>query len=240
MSIRRIGGRVAPAGAAVGGSVAGVAASDRRPRTPKGATRLTAELLAEVYPDAICELDHRSPFELLAATILSAQCTDARVNQVTPALFAAYPGAVELAVADPGVVEQIVHPTGFFAAKTRNLIAMAAALVERHAGEVPSDLDALVALPGVGRKTANLVRTVAFGLPGLPVDTHVVRVANRLGLTTHDDPVAIEHELGAYLAARERGPFGLRLILHGRRVCVAKRPKCDQCPFAGWCPSRCT
>lgn len=238
MSIRRIGWRVAPVAGAPGCSVADVAATDRRPRTPRGATRLTAEVLADAYPAAICELDHRSPFELLAATILSAQCTDARVNQVTPALFAAFPGPDELAVADPGVVEEIVHPTGFFAAKTRNLIAMAQALVERHGGEVPADLDALVALPGVGRKTANLVRTVAFGLPGLPVDTHVIRVANRLGLTTHDDPGAIELELGSYLAARDRGPFGLRLILHGRRVCVAKRPKCDVCPLAGWCPSR--
>jgi endonuclease-3 len=215
-----------------------VATSDRRPRTPRGATRLAAEILADAYPAAICELDHRSPFELLAATILSAQCTDARVNQVTPALFAAYPGPFELAVADPGVVEEIVHPTGFFAAKTRNLIAMAGALVERHDGQVPADLDALVALPGVGRKTANLVRTVAFGLPGLPVDTHVIRVANRLGLTAHADPVAIEHELGSYLPARERGPFGLRMILHGRRTCVAKRPACEVCPFVTWCPSR--
>ncbi len=220
-----------------GGSVAAVAVPTRRPRTPKGATRLVAEILADEYPDAICELDHRSPFELLAATILSAQCTDARVNQVTPTLFATFPGPAELAAADPAVVEEIVHPTGFFAAKTRNLIAMAGALVERHAGEVPTDLDALVALPGVGRKTANLVRTVAFGLPRLPVDTHVARVANRLGLTTHGDPVAIEHELGSYLAARERGPFGLRLILHGRRVCVAKRPTCDVCAFVSWCPS---
>jgi endonuclease-3 len=165
-----------------------VAASDRRPRAPKGAARRAAGVLADIYPAGtdmatICELDHRSPFELLAATILSAQCTDARVNQVTPSLFAAYPGPEELAVADPSVVEEIVHPTGFFAAKTRNLIGMANALVERHGGEVPSGLDALVALPGVGRKTANLVRVVAFGLPGLPVDTHVVRVSNRLGLT---------------------------------------------------------
>ncbi len=237
-------------------------APDRRPRTPKGAARLVADVLADVYPvDAdpvaaspadtlpadtlpadtrsavLCELDHRSPFELLAATILSAQCTDARVNLVTPALFAQYPGPAELAVADPSVVEELVHSTGFFAAKTRNLIAMAHALVERHGGDVPTGLDELVALPGVGRKTANVVRVVAFGLPGLPVDTHVVRVSNRLGLTTQDDPVAIEHELGSFLAARDRGPFGLRLILHGRRVCVAKGPRCDVCPFVAWCPS---
>ena len=213
------------------------AAPRRRPRTPKGRTVAAAAELAELYPDAICELDHRSPFELVAATILSAQCTDARVNAVTPALFAQYPTPAALAEAQPELVEEIVHSTGFFASKARNLVGMGAALVERHGGEVPTALDDLVALPGVGRKTANLVRVVAFGLPGLPVDTHVIRVSNRLGLTTADDPVAIEHELGAFLPAADRGPFGLRMILHGRRVCVAKRPACGSCGLAPWCPS---
>jgi endonuclease-3 len=213
------------------------AARRRRPRTPKGRTVAAAAELAELYPDAICELDHRSPFELLAATILSAQCTDARVNAVTPALFAHYPTPEALAAAQPEVLEEIIHATGFFASKARNLTGMALALVERHDGAVPTGLDELVALPGVGRKTANLVRVVAFGLPGLPVDTHVIRVSNRLGLTASHDPVAIEHELGGYLPAGERGPFGLRMILHGRRVCTAKRPACDGCALAPLCPS---
>lgn len=209
----------------------------RRPRTPKGRTEAVAAELAAAYPEAICELDHRSPFELLAATILSAQCTDARVNAVTPALFARYPTPEALAGADQAVVEEIVHSTGFFASKARNLIGMATALVERHGGEVPTGLDELVDLPGVGRKTANLVRTVAFGLPGLPVDTHVIRLSNRLGLTEATDPVVIEAELGGYLRADARGPFGLRMILHGRRVCVAKRPGCDACALEPLCPS---
>jgi endonuclease-3 len=199
-------------------------------------TRLVAELLVTEQP-AECELDHRSPFELLAATILSAQCTDARVNQVTPVLFARYPGPRELSLADTVELEEIVRPTGFYASKARNLVGMATALVERHHGEVPTSLDDLVALPGVGRKTANLVRVVAFGLPGVPVDTHVVRVANRLGLVVDDDPVAIERELAGHLPPAARGPFALRMILHGRRVCVAKRPACDACALERWCPS---
>jgi endonuclease-3 len=208
-----------------------------RPRTPKGRARAVAALLAEDQPVARCELDHRNPFELLAATILSAQCTDARVNMVTPVLFERYPDAASLAVADQSVVEDIVRSTGFFASKARNLIAMAAALVERHGGAVPSSMEQLVELPGVGRKTANLLRVVAFGLPGLPVDTHVVRVANRLALVDSTDPVEIEHTLEAMLAAADRGPFGLRLIIHGRRVCVARRPGCAVCCLAAVCPS---
>jgi endonuclease III len=196
------------------------------------ARRLTVE-----YPEAQCELDHRNPFELLAATILSAQCTDARVNLVTPALFARYPTPEALAAAEPVDVEEIVRSTGFYAAKTRNLIGMAQGLVERFAGEVPTRLDDLVSLPGVGRKTGNVVRSVAFDLPGLPVDTHVGRLSRRLGLTDEDDPVKVEQVLNDMLPARERGRFSLRMILHGRRVCEARRPRCEECVLSDLCPS---
>ena len=207
------------------------------PRTPRGRAKVVATRLAETYPEALCELDHRNPFELLAATILSAQTTDARVNLVTPALFERYPDAPALAVAEPGDVEQIVRSTGFYAAKSKNLIGMASAVVERFGGEAPTALDDLVTLPGVGRKTGNVVRSVAFGLPGLPVDTHVIRLSHRLGLTVLDDPVKIELELNAMLAPAERGPFSLRMILHGRRVCDAKKPRCDDCSLEDICPS---
>jgi endonuclease-3 len=207
------------------------------PRTPKGRARAVADRLAIEYPDAICELDHRNPFELLAATILSAQTTDARVNMVTPALFDRYPDADALAAADPRELEEIVRSTGFYQNKSRSLIGMAQALVERYGGEVPTELDDLVTLPGVGRKTGNVVRSVAFGLPGLPVDTHVGRLSRRLGLTTEDDPVKVELELNSYLRPADRGPFSLRMILHGRRVCDAKKPACDVCVLEDICPS---
>lgn len=193
--------------------------------------------LAEEYPDAICELEHSNAFELLAATILSAQCTDARVNMVTPALFAKYPTPYELAVANPVDVETIIRSTGFYQNKTRSLLGMAGALVERFGGEVPTEMDDLVTIPGVGRKTANVVRSVAFDLPGLPVDTHVGRLALRLGLTTLTDPVKVEHELGAMIRPADRGRFSLRLILHGRRVCDARKPRCGDCVLADICPS---
>jgi endonuclease-3 len=189
------------------------------------------------YPDARCELDHRNPFELLAATILSAQCTDARVNMVTPTLFAAYPTPDDLAHADPERVEEIIRSTGFYKNKTRSLIGMANALVDRYGGEVPGAMRDLVTIPGVGRKTANVVRSVALDLPGLPVDTHVTRLSRRLGLTTETDAVKIEHELNAMIPAKERGRFSLRLILHGRRVCVARKPRCGDCVLADFCPS---
>jgi endonuclease-3 len=208
-----------------------------RPRTPKGRAREVARRLAEAYPDAVCELDHGNPFELLAATILSAQTTDVRVNMVTPALFERYPTAAALARADPGDVEDVVRSTGFYQNKTRSLIGMASDLVERFGGEVPTGLDDLVTLPGVGRKTANVVRSVAFGLPGLPVDTHVGRLSRRLGLTEHDDPVKVELELNSYLPAAQRGDFSLRMILHGRRVCLAQRPACEICILEDICPS---
>lgn len=194
--------------------------------------RLTLE-----YPEALCELDHRTPFELLAATILSAQTTDVRVNMVTPQLFAAYPDAHALAAANPADVETIVRSTGFYQSKARNLIAMAQALVDRFDGEVPTELGDLVTLAGVGRKTGNVVRSVAFGLPGLPVDTHVGRLTRKLGLTTEDDPVKVETALCALLPPAAWGEFSLRVILHGRRVCDAKKPRCGDCVLEDVCPA---
>lgn len=207
------------------------------PRTPKGRAREVARRLAEEYPEAICELDHDTPFQLLVATILSAQCTDARVNMVTPALFARYPSPDDLARADPAELEELIRSTGFFQSKARNLTAMASALVERFDGEVPTRLEDLVTLAGVGRKTANVVRSVAFDLPGLPVDTHVGRLSRRLGLTEESDPVKVELELNGFLPAAERGRFSLRMILHGRRVCHARRPQCASCVLEDICPS---
>lgn len=193
--------------------------------------------LTEIYPEALCELDHDGPFQLLVATILSAQTTDARVNTVTPALFARYPGPDDLAHADPEELEQLILPTGFYKAKTRSLIGMATRLVEAYGGQVPGRLEDLVTLPGVGRKTANVVRSVALGLPGLPVDTHVARLSHRLGLTDETDPVKIELALNAMLPPSQRGPFSLRMILHGRRVCFARKPACERCVLADICPS---
>jgi endonuclease-3 len=208
-----------------------------RPRTPKGRAKEVHRRLALEYPDAICELDHRNAFELLAATILSAQTTDKRVNMVTPALFARYPDAESLAAADPSELEEIVRSTGFFASKSRNLIAMARRLTDTYGGEVPGAMADLTSLAGVGRKTANVVRSVALGLPGLPVDTHVGRLATRLGLTTETDPVKVEMALNPMIPPAERGDFSLRLILHGRRVCHARTPNCADCTLHDICPS---
>ncbi len=180
---------------------------------------------------------HDDAFQLLVATILSAQSTDATVNKVTPALFARYPDPAALAAADLVELEQLIHATGFFRAKARSLCGMATALVERFDGEVPPAMEDLVTLPGVGRKTANVVRSVALGLPGLAVDTHVGRLSVRLGLTGETDPVKVEHELNALIPAAERGLFSLRLILHGRQVCVARRPRCEDCVLNDFCPS---
>lgn len=214
--------------------------SRRRPRTAAGRARRTLELLTDEYPGTVvdlCELDHRDPFELLAATILSAQSTDVRVNMVTPQLFARYPTPEDLAAADPAELEEVVHSTGFYRNKAKSLIGMATAVVERHGGEVPTAMADLVRLPGVGRKTANVVRSVAMGLPGLPVDTHVLRLSHRLGLTTETDPVKVEMELNPMVPAAERGAFSLRVILHGRRVCPARSPRCGECVLADFCPS---
>ena len=207
-----------------------------KPRTIKGRAREVARRLAEEYP-AECALLHRNPFELLVATVLSAQTTDERVNMVTPELFRRWPTPADLAKADPAEVEEVIFPTGFFRNKAKSIIGLAQALDERYGGEVPTALEDLVTLPGVGRKTGNVVRSVAFGLPGLPVDTHVGRISRLLGLTTSEDPVKVEHELGALLPPKEWGGFSLRLILHGRKICVARRPRCADCLLNDICPS---
>lgn len=199
--------------------------------------RRVNRLLAERYPDARCELDFRNPLELLVATVLSAQTTDVRVNQVTPEIFARYPDAVALAAADRAELQEIIRPTGFFRAKAESLLGLAAALVERFGGEVPGRMADLVTLPGVGRKTANVVLGNAFGVPGLPVDTHVGRVVRRLGLTAEEDPVRVEADLCAMVERREWTMFSHRLIAHGRRTCHARRPACGACPLASLCPS---
>lgn len=208
-----------------------------KPRTPAGRAKEVARRLAELYPGAECELTHSNAFELLAATILSAQCTDARVNMVTPGLFAKYPTPEALAVAHPTDVEEIIRSTGFYQTKARNLIGMARNVVERFDGEIPRELEDLVTLPGVGRKTGNVLRSVVYDLPGLAVDTHVGRLSRRLGLTTEEDPVKVEKVLNAFIEPPEWGRFSLRLILHGRRVCDAKKPKCDICELEDICPS---
>jgi endonuclease-3 len=185
----------------------------------------------------LCALVHENPYQLIVATILSAQTTDERVNQVTPVVFRRWPTPADLAAAAPEEVERAIHPTGFFRAKARSLIGMAAALEDRYGGEVPTAMEDLVTLPGVGRKTANVVRSVGFGLPGLPVDTHVGRLARRLGLTAEADAERVEADLNAIVPPAERGKLSLRLILHGRRVCVARRPRCPDCVLSDVCPS---
>lgn len=210
--------------------------TDRTTVTKRQARRV-ARKLAELYPEAECALKFRNPFELLVATILSAQCTDKKVNQVTPALFDRYPDAEALANAELAELEALIHPTGFFRAKAKNLRGMAMALVEHHGGMVPEDADALTALPGIGRKTANVVLGTAFGIAsGVVVDTHVRRLANRLGLTTSSDPDRIASELETMLLRRDWIAFSHRLILHGRAVCLAARPRCDSCELAKICP----
>ncbi|MHB1508608.1 MAG: endonuclease III domain-containing protein [Acidimicrobiales bacterium] len=206
------------------------------------ASRISALLAAE-YPgsaEELCALEHEGPFQLLCATILSAQCTDERVNMVTPALFAAYKGADELAAADPAEVESLIRSTGFFRSKAAHLVAMSRALVDRvdaSPSSFPTTMADLTALPGVGRKTANVVRSVALALPGLPVDTHVLRVSKLLGLTRHTDPVKVEADLCALVPEQDWGALSLRLIQHGRRVCVARRARCGACILAALCPS---
>ncbi|MDR8407658.1 endonuclease III [Nonomuraea sp. 3-1Str] len=194
-------------------------------------------VLAETYPDAHCELDFGTPLELLVATILSAQCTDKRVNMVTPILFAKYPTVEDYAAADPSEMEEIIRSTGFFRAKTNSIIGMARTVSERYGGEVPGKLKDLVTLPGVGRKTANVVLGNAFGVPGLTVDTHFQRLVRRFGWTDETDPVKIEHFVGELIPKREWTVFSHRLIWHGRRICHARRPACGVCPLATLCPS---
>jgi endonuclease III len=200
------------------------------------ARRMNREL-AELYPDAHCELDFTSPLELLVATILSAQCTDKRVNMVTPVLFARYRTAAEYASADREDVEKIIMSTGFFRAKTNSIIGLGQALCERHGGEVPNKLAELVKLPGVGRKTANVVLGNAFGVPGLTVDTHFGRLVRRFGWTEEEDPVKVEAEIARLIPKSEWTDFSHRVIFHGRRVCHAKKAACGACGLAQWCPS---
>ena len=212
-------------------------------RTPPSRTALVRRArrinreLAALYPDAHCELDFTSPLELLVATILSAQCTDRRVNLVTPVLFTRYRTAADYAAADRADVEKIIQSTGFFRAKTTSIIGLGQALCERFGGEVPGKLKDLVTLPGVGRKTANVVLGNAFGVPGITVDTHFARLSRRFGWTTADDPVKIEQEVGALFPRSEWTMLSHRLIWHGRRVCHARRPACGACPLAALCPS---
>jgi endonuclease-3 len=195
------------------------------------------DLLAEAYPGAECELDYRSPWQLLVATVLSAQCTDVRVNQVTPELFRRWPGPAELAAADTAELEEVVRPTGFFRNKARNLQQAARCLVADHGGEVPADLDALVELPGVGRKTAKVVLGEAFGIAaGVTVDTHVRRLAKRLGLADHRDPEVVAGRLEGLVPREHWVDLSMRLILHGRRVCHARTPRCGECSLEPLCP----
>jgi endonuclease III len=200
------------------------------------ARRINRELAA-LYPDAHCELDFTTPLELLVATILSAQCTDRRVNMVTPVLFARYRSAADYASADREDVEKIIQSTGFFRAKTASLIGLGQALCDRYGGEVPARLRDLVTLPGVGRKTANVVLGNAFGVPGITVDTHFGRLARRFGWTTQTDPDKIESEVGSLIPRPEWTILSHRLIWHGRRVCHSRRPACGACALARLCPS---
>src|SRR5688500_3962682 len=194
--------------------------------------------LAVAYPDARCALDFETPFQLLVATILSAQCTDKRVNMVTPKLFASYPTPAALAAAKREEVEELVKPTGFFRNKTKSLLGVSAAIESRHGGEVPATMDALVELPGVGRKTANVILGNAFDRnEGVVVDTHVTRVSKRLGLTKHDDPVKIEQDLVKLFPREQWTLLAHLLIEHGRQICDARLPKCSRCPLADLCPS---
>ena len=194
-------------------------------------------ILTATYPDARCELDFTTPFELIQATVLSAQCTDARVNQVTPALFARWPAPADVAAADRFELEEVIKPTGFFRAKTTSLIGLSQALCERFDGEVPGRLTDLVTLPGVGRKTANVVLGNAFGVPGITVDTHVGRLSRRLGFTRHDDPVKVEHDLMELWPRSEWTQWCHVMIWHGRRRCHSRRPACGACPVVRLCPS---
>jgi endonuclease-3 len=207
-------------------------AVDRKQRAVK-----IARTLARAYPDAVCALHHVDPFQLLVATILSAQCTDERVNMVTPSLFLKYPTPEKLARSSQADVEAMVKSTGFFRAKAKSLRGMAARLVDEFDGVLPKTIDELTSLPGVGRKTANVLLGTAFGIAtGVVVDTHVKRIAYLLGLTDRQDPEKVEQDLMALLPKKEWVNFSHRLIHHGRRICIARRPKCTECPLLRLCP----
>src|SRR6266851_1787371 len=212
------------------------------PPPPRGAKQralLTVERLRNLYP-AVTELAHTDPFQLVIATILSAQTTDRSVNQVTPELFRRYPTAADLAAADPAVVEQLIKPTGFFRLKSKRIIAGSRKLVELFGGEVPASMDDLVKVPGIGRKTANVILGVGFQVPGFAVDTHVTRLTNLLKLVATRDPVKIERQVCAMVPKEEWTGLSLRLILHGRRICIARRPRCEECVLNDFCPSSTT
>jgi endonuclease III len=210
---------------------------ERSQITDKAHARRVCAGLKRAYPEAICALTHANPYELLVATILSAQCTDARVNIVTPDLFRRFPDPASLSRALPGDLEALIRSTGFFRAKARNILAMAIQVVDRHDGEIPRDLDALTALAGVGRKTANVVLGTAFGIAkGIVVDTHVKRLAKRLGLTLKSAPEQVERDLMQIVPRSQWVDLSHRLIQHGRRVCLARRPRCDACSLASICP----
>jgi endonuclease-3 len=204
--------------------------------TAKRRVPLILAELAQLYPDAECELDYESPLQLMVAVMLSAQCTDKRVNLVTPALFRRYRTAADFAAAEPAELETLIQSTGFFRNKAKNIRAACQAIVERHGGEVPATLEALTALPGLGRKSANCVLGDAFGVPGITVDTHVGRLARRMGLSKHGDPVKVEFDLNALIPQAEWTTASHRLILHGRRVCAARKPDCRACTVSPHCP----
>ena len=217
-------------------SAPAVGPTETRTALVRRARRMNREL-ARLYPTAHTELDFANAYQLLVATILSAQCTDVRVNMVTPLVFARYPDAAALAAADRAELEEMIRSTGFFRAKSASLIGMSAAICERHGGEVPSNMADLVALPGVGRKTANVVLGNAFGIPGITVDTHFGRLSRRFGWTASDDPDRVEAEVGSLFPPAEWVSLSHRLIWHGRRVCHSRRPACGACTLARWCPS---
>lgn len=221
------------------GSVGGrpSTASGETPLALKRRARRINKALAEQYPYAHAELDFRNPFELVVATVLSAQTTDILVNQITPLLFARYPDARSMAEADAAEMEAIIRPTGFFRAKARNLLALSTRIVDEYDGVVPGRLEDLVTLPGVGRKTANVVLGNAFGIPGITVDTHFGRLARRLGWTASDDPVRIEFDVAELFEPRDWTMLSHRVVFHGRRVCHARKPACGACALANWCPS---
>lgn len=193
--------------------------------------------LKKTYPDAHCELDFTTPLELAIGCILSAQCTDVRVNKVTPALFSKYKKAADWAAIPPAVLEREIHSTGFFRNKTKSILGLCKALDERFGGEVPNDFDTLVKLPGIGRKTANVIMVSAFGKPGIVVDTHMKRLANRMGFTTEQHPDKIELDLQKIIPRKEWGAFSHAMVFHGRRCCYARKPNCVSCPINAWCPS---
>jgi endonuclease III len=212
----------------------------RKPETHLGLVRRARQMnriLTETYPDAHCELNFASPFQLLVSTVLSAQTTDVRVNLTTPALFAKYPAPEDLAVANPEDVEEILKPTGFFRAKTKSVIGLSVALRDRFGGQVPRTLEEMITLPGVGRKTANVVLGNAFGIPGITVDTHFGRLSRRFGWTGQVEPDKVETEVGALFPPSEWTMLSHRLIWHGRRVCHARKPACGACVLAQLCPS---